>query len=159
MARKYERQRERTLEANEMTEKRKEKPPQVIDLPGDVKDAEIITVARRLYRVREDVLEAKPEDYSPAPLENVLLKRYCVVCGFELGHPENFSPYMRKEDCRCVVHRQPDEGRRTTPRCVYCSQEMLCVLPFEVPLHSLRYLWVCPDRHCHVVSDSMEGIR
>lgn len=138
--------------------KKEKQPPQTIDLAGDAEDSELIKVGKRLYRVREDVLDARPSDYSRLPSEYTLLKRYCVICGFELGHPEDFSAYMGPEDCRCVVHRQPDGGRRIAPCCVYCGTRMEVVLPFEVLLHQLRFLWVCLDRHCYVVSDSIEGV-
>ena len=142
--------------------KKEIKPPPVIDLAGDLwedLDTETITFGRRLYRVRKDVLNKEPPDFSPWQSDVALVERYCQICGFELAHAENFSQFMEPEDCRCVVHRGPDEGsKRRVPRCTFCGEEMTCALVFEVPLHSLRYLWICEARHSHVISNSREGI-
>lgn len=141
---------------------RKETPLPVTDLAGHMSDdAEtvIIKVGGRLFRVRQDILEAKPEDYSPWGCWDGLAERYCLICAFSLGHPENVSLWTPPMEIRCLVHRQPNGGRSTTPHCPYCSQEMVCVLPLEVTLHQLRYLWICEDRHCHVITESREGIK
>jgi hypothetical protein len=141
--------------------KKEKQPPQVINLAGDLKDSatEIIKVGRRRYKVEKAALDASPLDFIEGWRDECLRPLYCLICGFELGHPEDFSAYMGPEDCRCIVHCQQDGGRRTAPCCVYCGTRMEVVLPFEVPLHSLRYLWICPDRHCHLVSDCLEGIQ
>jgi hypothetical protein len=145
--------------------KKEAKPFPIVDLAGDVVedlDTEIITLNRRLYRVRKDVKDTEPPDFSPWQFDIALVERYCEICGFELAHAENFSKFMEPKDCRCVVHCGPDEDseRRVprVPRCTFCGEEMTCSQVFEVPLHQVRYVWICEAKHSHVISQSREGI-
>lgn len=140
----------------------KDRQPQVIDLAGedyDDEDTEIIKVGKRFYRVRQVILDAGPEDFSPWRFESPLDRRFCIDCAFELGRPGAHSPWAAAEDFRCVVHqRDQRSSRRIRPSCPYCGEAMEVVLPFEVPICSLRFVWICPERHTYLISDSLEGV-
>jgi hypothetical protein len=145
----------RRMNMDRKIEKEKEKLPQIIDLAGDdVEDTEIIKVGKRLYRVAESILDASPPDYSRGLLEG-LGPRYCLSGGVTLANDN--SPWAEPLDVRCIVCRD-GHSRQRNPYCVYCGEPMIAVLPFEVLLHRLRFLWVCPDHHSWLVSDSIEGV-
>lgn len=139
--------------------KKEKQPPQVINLAGDTPDTatEIIKAGRRRYRVEKTALDASPLYYIEGWRDECLRPLYCMICGFELGF--DYKQFTPPQDVLCVVHRHDERTCRAIPRCVYCSEPMKVLLPFDVGLGATRFLWVCPDRHCHLVSDSMEGIK
>jgi hypothetical protein len=136
----------------------------VTDLAEDYPDeeAEIITLVRRLYRVRKDILNSRPQDYTPWRFGEALPMRYCVICAFQLGlHPlELNSPWLPPEEHRCIVHCRPTDGRNLSrrPYCPYCAEPMSCVLPVEVAVCQTRFIWICEGGHCHLLTETMEGV-
>jgi hypothetical protein len=142
----------------EMNKKEKQ-PPQVINLAGDLKNSvtEIIKVGRRRYRVEKTALDASPLDYIEGWRDDCLRPLYCLICGFELGF--NYKQFTLPQDVLCVVHRHDEMNRRAIPRCVYCAEPMRVLFPFEVGLGAARFLWVCADHHCFIVTESLEGVK
>ena len=144
-----------------MARELRQRKPQIVDLAAGVDDSDtkIVQVGKRDYRVRAEMGDATPDDFWPWRFENPLDRRYCIICGYELGNPEHLSVWTDLKDYRCVVHKEPTgDEKPTRPRCVFCGEPMEVVLPFEVPLHQLRYLWVCLERHCCLVSESRDGV-
>lgn len=121
-------------------------------------DTEIVKVGRRFYRVRESILNARPKDYSRCLFNDAPIDRYCVVCAFSLAHPESISPWLAPTEVRCLVHREPNSGKKSTPHCPCCGQPMACVLPVEVTLHQTRFIWICESRHSYLLTETQEGL-
>jgi hypothetical protein len=133
------------------------------------------------YKVAKDAPDANPEDFSLGRKQEIPY-RYCTYCGKQLkkdSKPWGADFMACKEDYDARIARSdrpkfvptgvltPEKEAEflklasgpgpVEPYCAYCGEKMKLYLPISAGTH-YKFLWVCPNRHCHMVTDSRDGV-